>query len=134
MKSSFPDRLTLTALGQGCTSPQTSRLKPRCRTLSEAKKPMTDILPITTNVAPEEIGEIAERRLRASPYFFLKMLRCDFEGGVLTLRGHVPYRQLKQFAESIVSRVNGVEEVVNYVEVLDPFAVPIGVPAARNAG
>ncbi len=53
---------------------------------------------------------------------------------MLTLRGHVPYRQLKQFAESIVSRVNGVEEVVNRVEVLDPFAVPIRVQAARNAG
>lgn len=95
---------------------------------------MTKILPITTVVTPEAIGEIAERRLRSSPYFFLKTLRCDFEGGVLTLRGNVPYRQLKQFAEAIVSRVQGVEEVVNRVEVRDPFAEPIGVRAARNVG
>lgn len=95
---------------------------------------MTKILPITTTVTSEAIGETAERRLRSSPYFFLKTLRCDFEAGVLTLHGNVPYRQLKQFAESIVSRVQGVDEVVNRVEVRDPFAEPIGARAARNVG
>ena len=81
-----------------------------------------------------DIGELAERRLRESPYFFLKKLRCDFDGGVLTLRGRVPHRQLKEFAEAIVARIEGVEQIVNRVEILDPVAGPIAVPAARNAG
>jgi osmotically-inducible protein OsmY len=84
--------------------------------------------------APGKIGELAEQRLRQSPYFFLKNLRCDFNEGVLTLRGRVPHRQLKQFAESIVSRIEGVEQIVNRVEIFDPVAGPIAVPAARNVG
>jgi osmotically-inducible protein OsmY len=86
------------------------------------------------DTAPGKIGELAEQRLRQSPYFFLKNLRCEFNTGVLTLRGCVPYGQLKQFAESIVSRIQGVEEVVNRVEVLDPVAGPIVARGVRNAG
>jgi osmotically-inducible protein OsmY len=92
------------------------------------------ILPLSTQVTPSAIGEIAQRRLRESPYFFLKSLNCQFDDGVLTLRGRVPYGQLKKFAESIVSRVEGVHEVVNRIEVFDPVRGSIVVPAARNAG
>jgi osmotically-inducible protein OsmY len=88
------------------------------------------ILPLSTAEA-ENIGELAERRLRESPYFFLKNIRCQFEAGVLTLRGRVPNRQLQKFAESIVFRIAGVEEVVNRVEVFDPSW---GIPVARDAG
>jgi osmotically-inducible protein OsmY len=52
----------------------------------------------------------------------------------LTVRGHVPLGQLKQFAESIVSRVDGVIEVINRIEVVDPVRGSISAPAARNAG
>jgi len=92
------------------------------------------ILPFSTTLAPAGIGEIAQRRLHESPYFFLKRVACEFHDGVLTLRGRVPYGQLKQFAESIVWRVEGVEEVVNQVEVVDPVRSPFIAPAVRNAG
>jgi osmotically-inducible protein OsmY len=92
------------------------------------------ILEASSTVSRAPIGEIAERRLRESPYFFLKYLTCRFEGGVLTLRGRVPYGQLKQFAESIVCRIGGVREVVNRVEVFDPAHGHVRAPAARNAG
>ena len=95
---------------------------------------MTKILPITTELGAAGIAEIAQQRLRQSPYFFLKHLRCHFDSGVLTLGGRVPYRQLKQFAESIVSRVEGVEHVANHVEVIDPLVGPVEVPRARSAG
>ena len=80
------------------------------------------------------VGETAERRLRESPYFFLKSLSCRFDNGVLTLGGRVPHSRLKQFAESIVSRIDGVEEVVNRVEVFDPVLAPLGAQGLRNAG
>ena len=80
------------------------------------------------------IGELAQRRLWESPYFFLRNLTCRFEAGVLTLSGRVPYGQLKQFAESIVARVEGVREVVNRVEVFDPARGDFNVPTVRNAG
>jgi osmotically-inducible protein OsmY len=81
------------------------------------------------------IVEAAHRRLHCSPYFFLKGVSCRVDGGVLTLRGRVPFKPLKQFAESIVSRVEGVREVVNRIEVYDPSSVHMSsAPAARNAG
>lgn len=78
------------------------------------------ILSLQTNLDAEAIGLTAERRLRESPYYFLRTLRCRVDAGVLTLVGRVPYGQLKQFAEAIVSRVDGVRAVVNRVEVYDP--------------
>jgi osmotically-inducible protein OsmY len=80
------------------------------------------------------IVEAAHQRLRGSPYFFLKSVRCQVDGGVLTLRGRVPLKPLKQFAELIVSRVEGVREVVNRIEVYDPQRMDVSAQAARNAG
>ncbi len=96
---------------------------------------MPDDPKIKLSDAANTPAEIAEQRLRQSPYFFLKALRCRFDAGVLTLVGRVPYRQLRHVAEVIVARVDGVEQVVNQVEVIDPAGrVPNGAPAARNAG
>jgi len=78
------------------------------------------ILSLQTNLDAEAIGQAAERRLRESPYYFLRTLRCRVDAGVLTLIGRVPYGQLKQFAEAIVARVEGVHVVINRVEVYDP--------------
>ena len=66
------------------------------------------------------ISELAQRKLRESPYFFLRWLTCQFDRGVLTLRGRVPNRRLREFAERIVMRVEGVQSVNNQVEVCDP--------------
>lgn len=74
----------------------------------------------------------AERRLRESPYFFLKGIRCHFERGVLTLRGRVPLSPLKRFAESIVSRIDGVRKVVNQIEVYNPEVDGLSAPTGRS--
>ncbi len=78
------------------------------------------ILSLQTNLDAEAIGRAAERRLRESPYYFLRTVQCRVDAGVLTLLGRVPYGQLRQFAETIVSRVDGVHSVINRVEVYDP--------------
>jgi osmotically-inducible protein OsmY len=77
------------------------------------------------------IAQSAQRRLCASPYFFLRSLRCEVQAGVLTLCGSVPLGPLRQFAEVIVSRVEGVERVVNRIEVYDPQHA--GVQRAKGA-
>ena len=92
------------------------------------------ILPLSTDSRPTEIEQIAQRRLRESPYFFLKRLNCHFDDGVLTLRGCVPFGQLKQFAEAIVGRIDGVQEVANHVEIFDAARGQLTAPAARSAG
>jgi hypothetical protein len=81
-----------------------------------------------------QVGELAEMRLRESPYFFLRSLSCDFHAGVLTVRGQVPMSELRQLAENIVWRIDGVEDVINRVEVVDPMLSSNGDRAARSAG
>lgn len=78
------------------------------------------ILSISNQVDSTSIVRAARRQLCESPYFFLKGVSCHVEGSVLTLGGRVPLAPLKEFAESIVLRVDGVHKVVNRIEVYDP--------------
>jgi len=77
------------------------------------------ILSLPVSCEPD-VGELAEQRLHESPYHFLKRLKCDIHEGVLTLRGHVPYPQLASCAEAIVSRVDGVDAIINCLEIGEP--------------
>ena len=72
----------------------------------------------------EEIGEIAQAALRRSSYFELRNVSCDYSGGILTLRGHVPTYHLKQLAQASVAEVPGVVEVHNRVEVASARVSP----------
>jgi hypothetical protein len=92
------------------------------------------ILDLMADVATIGIADIAQQKLRESPYYFLRNLTCHFDEGVLTLRGWVPMGPLRQLAESIVCRIDGVHEVVNRVEVVDPTLGHATHQAVRNAG
>jgi osmotically-inducible protein OsmY len=63
-------------------------------------------------------ADLAERALRGSPYLALRNVACDGHDGVLTLRGCLPTYYLKQVAQAIVARVDGVQQVVNEIEVV----------------
>jgi osmotically-inducible protein OsmY len=78
------------------------------------------ILSLQSNLDSQAIAQAAERKLRESPYYFLRTIRCRCQAGVVTLLGRVPYGQLRQFAEAIVLRVEGVQYVENQLEVYDP--------------
>ena len=71
----------------------------------------------TPAVSP--IVQTVERRLRESSYYYLRSIRCFYEAGVVTLRGRVPTFYLKQTVQSIVEKIEGVEQVVNLVDVFD---------------
>jgi osmotically-inducible protein OsmY len=69
------------------------------------------------------IGEgarTAERRFLDSPHVALRSILCEFHEGVLVLRGHVPSFYLKQLAQEMVRTVEGVERILNVVEVKRP--------------
>jgi osmotically-inducible protein OsmY len=66
------------------------------------------------------MSELAQLRLRESPYYFLRTLTCHFDRGVLTLKGTVPQHRLRGIAERIVARVDGVHTINNQIEVHDP--------------
>lgn len=64
------------------------------------------------------IAEGAEHCLRQNSYLALKNVRCDYHDGVLTLRGCLPTYYLKQLAQSVVARLDGVGRIVNEIVVV----------------
>lgn len=66
----------------------------------------------------QQITEGAENCLRHNSYLALKNVRCDYHEGVLTLRGCLPTYYLKQMAQSVVARIEGVQRIVNEIEVV----------------
>lgn len=65
--------------------------------------------------------ENVKRRLDESPYGFQRRVDAAYDNGVLTLRGRVPSYYLKQTAQTLAARVDGVRQVVNLVDV---YATP----------
>ena len=73
----------------------------------------------TASSSPQlDIAEMAEARLRKSSYLTLCNVFCEFQEGVLTLRGCLPRYYLKQVAQEVVAELPGVEHVDNQIEVL----------------
>mgnify|MGYP000988675350 CR=1 FL=1 len=66
-----------------------------------------------------EVIEVAEEYLRKSPYRTIREIMCQYERGTLLLRGRVPSFYDKQLAQEAVSRVCGVVQIVNQIEVVD---------------
>ena len=66
----------------------------------------------------------AQSRLRHSGYHELHLVSCDFHEGVLALRGCVSSFYLKQVAQTLIRRLDGVGEVNNRLEVDAPPCPP----------
>jgi len=73
-----------------------------------------------TRTAQPGLQELAEGCLRRNPYLALKNVACDCREGVLVLRGCLPSYYLKQVAQEVVARLEGVERIENQIEVLTP--------------
>jgi hypothetical protein len=59
----------------------------------------------------------AESRLMNSPYLELHRLSCECHAGTLTLHGRVSRYYLKQVAQNLVGRLNGLVKVDNRLSV-----------------
>jgi osmotically-inducible protein OsmY len=73
-------------------------------------------------LASSQVVEGAENCLRHNSYLALKNVQCDFHEGVLTLKGCLPTYYLKQMAQSVVGRIEGVKRIVNEIEVVTSAA------------
>jgi hypothetical protein len=87
-------------------------------TVQPAKARPIPPLPVT----PFTITEMAERKLHSKPYQALKNVSCDWRDGVLVLRGRLPSYYLKQVAQEVVARLDGVEGMDNQIQVVPPLA------------
>jgi hypothetical protein len=65
------------------------------------------------------VAQAAERRVQASPHFALRSVSCDYDKGILVLRGRVASYYLKQLAQEAVRKLDGVVVIVNVIEVTD---------------
>jgi osmotically-inducible protein OsmY len=64
------------------------------------------------------IERAAQADLRRSSYFAIRDIDCEYDNGVLTLRGRLPSFFLKQMAQSTVARrLRGIAVVDNQLEV-----------------
>ena len=70
---------------------------------------------------PASPQAVAERGLRSSRYSALKHVSCDYQGGVLVLRGCLPTYYLKQIAQEVVAHQLGqAGRLENRIEVVRP--------------
>ena len=59
----------------------------------------------------------AQERLALSPYAALGRVAASYHRGALRLRGCLPSHYLRQVAQELVSGVEGVNDVINQIEV-----------------
>jgi osmotically-inducible protein OsmY len=64
-----------------------------------------------------EVVALGRARLEACPYHVLRSVLCEFQHGILTLRGQLPTFFHKQMAQEAVGGLAGVRQVVNQIEV-----------------
>jgi len=69
---------------------------------------------------PPGAAEAAVARLCGTGYPPLRNVRCECHGGTLTLRGRLPTYYLKQISLAAVLGIEGVERVVDEIEVCGP--------------
>jgi len=72
---------------------------------------------VQSSQASHPIAELAQSRLKASPYRPLRKILCDFDDGLLLLEGRLPSYFHKQLAQVAVAEIDGVRQIVNHIEV-----------------
>jgi osmotically-inducible protein OsmY len=68
-----------------------------------------------------DVTERARERLRQCPYASVRSVSCEFDRGVLRLRGRLSSFYQKQLAQEAVAHLSGVMEVVNEVAVITGY-------------
>ena len=71
-----------------------------------------------------DVAAAAEARLHQSAFFELHRVACEFDGGVLTLRGRVTSYYLKQMAQALLDNLEGVSSLNNQLDVFAPPTLP----------
>ncbi len=71
----------------------------------------------TTPAEQSAIVQLAEKRLHNHRYLALRNVSCHLKDGHLILQGELPTYYLKQVAQVVVSRLQGVSHIVNNIEV-----------------
>jgi osmotically-inducible protein OsmY len=74
--------------------------------------------------SPSQLVDAAAASLHQSGYAALAFVACHVQGDAIVLDGSVPTYHLKQLAQAIVRRVDGVRRIDNRLEVRRPGESP----------
>ena len=67
---------------------------------------------------PNGITRDAQQCIKNCKYFEVRLVECELCEGLLFLRGRVSSFYLKQLAQEVVRSLDGIECIVNHVEVI----------------
>jgi osmotically-inducible protein OsmY len=76
------------------------------------------VAPASRKILPLDPAARADALFRHSGYPFLNLLKCTFRSGILVLAGTVPPYHLREMAEGLARQVDGVDAVLDRVEVV----------------
>lgn len=76
------------------------------------------ISPASLLSASARVEALVQSRLRGSPYPSIQRLNCDCEDGRVVLSGRVRSFFEKQVAQESIANLDGVDQIVNGVEVV----------------
>ncbi|MCA9184258.1 MAG: BON domain-containing protein [Planctomycetales bacterium] len=79
--------------------------------------PHTSDRTLRTDSADETVSHRLRTRFHECPYTALRALDCTVTDGVAKLRGKVPSFYMKQIAQVLAGRVDGIVGVENQIEV-----------------
>lgn len=74
----------------------------------------------------EQVIHEAEGRLVQSSHLFLRHVQCHLEEGALYIEGKVPSFYLKQTAQTLLQSLEGVDRVINRLEVVNAYGISDG--------
>jgi len=66
---------------------------------------------------PPDLAVVAQDHLRRSPYRALRSVVCEYDQGVLVLRGRLSSYYMKQMAQETVGRLAKTVRVINTIKV-----------------
>jgi hypothetical protein len=75
-------------------------------------------LNISCHVIGSNPAAEARDRIARHPHLVVQRIWCEYSEQTLFLHGHVPSFYLKQLAQTAVAGLDGVDQVVNEIEVL----------------
>ena len=71
-----------------------------------------------SKIAHASVSELAQERLLGTGHAELGQLICEHDSGILRLRGQLPNYYMKQLAQELLRDLEGVDQIVNAVEVI----------------
>jgi osmotically-inducible protein OsmY len=74
--------------------------------------------PLLDEPKAEKTLALAKERILRHSHLSIQRIWCEYDGKRLYLRGQVPSFYLKQLAQTAVSGLDGVSQVVNEIEVI----------------